>query len=180
MLTWPLSVILRRHARSVRRVRRCQGARVRPRRVSVVTASRSRQAGRPASVRHNDEVIPPDEHEVIRRLRRAGARFAFVHGSRTVDEAGHPDSDLDVAAWWGEHSPQTWDVDMPGETDLVVLDRAPLWLAGRVALYGRLLFDDDQPARIRWQADTRRIWLDERPALLERQREWREAVARGR
>jgi hypothetical protein len=32
-----------------------------------------------------------------------------------------------------------------------------------------------------WQADTRRIWLDERPYLRQRQREWRKAVlARGR
>lgn len=125
-------------------------------------------------------VTPPDEAEVIRRLRDAGARFAFVHGSRTTGQAARPDSDLDLAAWWGEHPPDAWQIDLPGRTDLVVLDQAPLWLAGRVALYGRILFDDDPPARVRWQADTRRIWLDERPALLERQREWREAVARGR
>jgi len=40
-------------------------------------------------------------------------------------------------------------------TDLLILDRAPLWLAGRVALNGVLLFDDDPPAREAWQADTR-------------------------
>jgi uncharacterized protein len=60
---------------------------------------------------------------------------------------------------------------VPDGVDLVVLDHALLWLAGRIALDGRLLFDDDPPARVRWQADTRRIWLDERPYLLERQRE---------
>lgn len=69
---------------------------------------------------------------------------------------------------------------MLDSVDLVVLDRAPLWLAGRIAPPGRLMFDDDPPELVRWQADTRRIWLDERPYLLKRQQEWREAVlARG-
>jgi hypothetical protein len=54
-------------------------------------------------------------------------------------------------------------------------------LAGRIALDGRLLFDDDPPVRVRWQSDTRRSWLDERPYVLERMREWRQAVlAHGR
>lgn len=130
----------------------------------------------------NGTVIrPPDERDVTAALRRAGARFAFVHGSRASGERVRADSDLDVAAWWGGGAPFAWEVTVPDHTDLVVLDRAPLWLAGRIALEGRLLFDDDPPARVRWLADTRRIWLDERPYLLERQREWREAVtARGR
>jgi hypothetical protein len=33
--------------------------------------------------------------------------------------------------------------------DLLVLDDAPLELAGRVAVGGRLLFEDDQVARVR-------------------------------
>ena len=77
--------------------------------------------------------------------------------------------------------PQAWEVGVPDGVDLVVLDRAPLWLAGRIALDGRLLFDDDPPVRVRWQSDTRRSWLDERPYVLERMREWRQAVlAHGR
>src|SRR5688500_14005552 len=93
-------------------------------------------------------------------LRRAGARFAFVHGSRAT---GHeaPGSDLDVAAWWGADAPAPWDVDVPAGIDLLVLDTAPLELAGRVALHGVLLFDDDPPARVRWQAQTRLVYLDE-------------------
>lgn len=120
--------------------------------------------------------IPPEESSVCTALRRAGARFALVHGSRVTEQAARVDSGLDVGAWWGEGAPQPWEVDVPDGVDLVVLDHAPLWLAGRIALEGRLLFDDDPPARVRWQADTRRIWLDERPYLLERQREWRDAV----
>ncbi|MGH3680444.1 MAG: nucleotidyltransferase domain-containing protein [Natronosporangium sp.] len=122
----------------------------------------------------------PDQAEVTSGLRLAGARFAFVHGSRAEGNA-RSDSDLDLAAWWGGDAPHSWEVALPAGVDLVVLDRAPLWLAGRIALAGRLLFDDAPPERVRWQADTRRIWLDERPYLLQRQREWRRAVlARGR
>ncbi len=50
---------------------------------------------------------------------------------------------------------------MPDGVDLLVLDSAPLELAGRVALNGVLLFDDDPAARVRWQAQTRLVYLDE-------------------
>lgn len=120
-----------------------------------------------------------DEGEITETLRGGGARFAFVFGSRTEPGTARESSDLDLAAWWGESAPDPWDVPVPDGVDLVILDSAPLWLAGRVALYGRLLFDDDFPARVAWQGDTRFIYLDELPAMRERQREWREAVARG-
>lgn len=98
-------------------------------------------------------------------LRRAGASFAFVHGSRVTPEAPtRAESDLDVAAWWGREVPRPWgmvDVDAGVGVDLLVLDAAPLELAGRVALRGRLLFDDDPAARVRWQATTRKRYLDE-------------------
>ncbi len=98
--------------------------------------------------------------DVVAQLRQAGARFAFVHGSRARGE-GRPGSDLDVAAWWGSPAPASWDVGVPDRVDLLVLDSAPLELAGRVALHGVLLFDDDPPARVEWQARTRLIYLDE-------------------
>jgi hypothetical protein len=130
-----------------------------------------------AAVRHDDGMIGlPDEDAAAAALRRAAAKFGFVHGSR-AEGGSRPDSDLDVAAWWGEDAPAAFDVELPAKVDLVVLDAVPLWLAGRIALTGRLLFDDDPPARVAWQADTRRVWLDERPYLLARQREWRRAVA---
>lgn len=53
-------------------------------------------------------------------------------------------------------------------------------LAGRIALEGELLFDDDPTARVRWVADTRKIWLDERPRYERAHREFLEAAARGR
>lgn len=102
----------------------------------------------------------PDERAAVAVLRSHGARFAFVHGSRT-DGGGRPESDMDIAAWWGRRPPASWELPMPPGVDLLVLDDAPLELAGRVALRGRLLFDDDPPARVRWQARTRLMYLDE-------------------
>ena len=122
-------------------------------------------------------------------LRTAGARFALVHGSRAGTIPGaraaepatepRPDSDLDVGAWWGTDPPDAWRVGVPDGVDLVVLDTAPLWLAGRVAQHGRLLFDDDPAARVAWQADTRLRYVDEIPAVRQRYRERREKLARG-
>jgi len=54
-------------------------------------------------------------------------------------------------------------VPLPERVDLLVLDTAPLFLSGRVAQWGVLLFDDDPPARVHWQADTRKRYLDEKP-----------------
>lgn len=100
------------------------------------------------------------ETQAAAALRDQGARFAFVYGSR-VEDGGNPGSDLDIAAWWGATPPASWEVNLPDGVDLLVLDEAPLELAGRVALRGRLLFDDDPPARVRWQAQTRLVYLDE-------------------
>ena len=124
-----------------------------------------------------------DESAVTRALRAHGARFAFVHGSRADGTAARLDSDLDVGAWWGTEAPAGWTVDVPARVDLVVLDDAPLWLAGRIAQHGRLLFDDAPPARVRWQADTRLRYLDDLPALTERRRrslrEYADRIRRG-
>lgn len=111
-------------------------------------------------------------------LRAAGARFAFVHGSRTSDTA-RPGSDVDIAAWWGGPAPAPWELKLPDQVDLLVLDGAPLELAGRVALHGRLLLDDDPPARVRWVATTRKIYVDEQPRLAQARRDFLQARARG-
>ncbi len=105
--------------------------------------------------------LSPEVHDaIVAALRGAGARFAFVHGSRARGRA-RADSDIDIAAFWAGPPPAAWNVLLSGDVDLLVLNGAPLELAGRVALEGVLLFDDDPPARVRWQADTRRIFLDE-------------------
>jgi uncharacterized protein len=123
-------------------------------------------------------VVIAQEQPVAEMLRAAGARFAFVHGSR-VRGRPRPDSDLDVGAWWGARPPASWEVDLPIGVDLVVLDSAPLWLVGRIAQEGRLLFDDDPRARVRWQADTRLRYLDEIPAIREHYRQRRTESASG-
>ena len=119
------------------------------------------------------------ERDTADALRAAGAAFALVFGSRARDDH-RATSDLDVAAWWKSASPDAWKVSLPNDVDLVVLNTAPLELAGRVALEGRVLFDDDPPARVHWVADTRKIWLDERPRFEQAHREFLEAAARGR
>lgn len=123
--------------------------------------------------------IEPDLDVVTTRLRAAGAMFALIFGSsaRGDDQLG---SDVDVAAWWASDPPRPWDLDLPAGFDLVVLGDAPLELAGRIALEGRVLFEDDAAARVRWVATTRKIWLDERPRFERAHREFLEASARGR
>jgi len=112
-------------------------------------------------------------------LRAAGASFAFVHGSRAAGTATSS-SDLDVAAWWPSRPPVASDVLFDGPVDLLVLDDAPLELAGRVAMWGELLFDDDPAARVRWIADTRKVYLDELPRMRQYERDLRDALTHGR
>lgn len=120
-----------------------------------------------------------DTDSVIGRLRDAGAVFALVFGSRARGD-DRPDSDLDVAAWWPADPPNSWDIDLPAGVDLVVLNTAPLELAGRISLEGEVLFEDDPAARVTWVATTRKIWLDERPRFERAHRDFLEAAARGR
>lgn len=125
-------------------------------------------------------IVEFDETAVTASLRRAGAAFGYVHGSRANGEQ-LPNSDLDVAAYFGQRVPSPWEVRLPAGVDLLVLDTAPLYLAGRVALAGRLLFDDDPPARVAWEADTRTMYLDERPFIDQMAHEYLGALAeRGR
>jgi len=108
-------------------------------------------------------------------LRNAGARFAYLHGSRVL---GHyrPDSDIDIAAYFGSDPPNAFDILLPPGVDLLVLDHAPLELAGRVAARGQLLFDDDPVSRVRWEATTRKIYFDELPRITRAHREFAASV----
>ena len=114
--------------------------------------------------------------EAVAGLRQAGARFAYLHGSRATGQ-NRDDSDIDVAAYFGGHPPNAFEVLLPPAVDLLVLDSAPLELAGRVAVGGRLLFEDDQVARVRWEAMTRKIYFDELPRINRSHREFAAAVA---
>ena len=122
-----------------------------------------------------DEVL----ETVAAQLRASGAVFGVVFGSVARGEA-RPDSDLDVAGWWGHDAPQSFEVLVPDGVDLLVLDRAPLELAGRVAMEGRVFFDDDPARRVRWFATTRKIYSDELPRIQRSHREFAESLIRGR
>jgi uncharacterized protein len=125
--------------------------------------------------------VPPElQREIVTALREAGASFGLLHGSRAAG-THRADSDVDVAGYWGvPAAPASFEVLLPRDVDLVVLDTAPLEVAGRIALHGVLLFDDDPPARVRWVATTRKIYLDELPRLERSRREFLESVRRGR
>lgn len=104
-----------------------------------------------------------DLADVVSGLRAAGAKFAYLHGSQVAGTAT-AGSDVDVAAWFGAPA-DSWGVAaaLSARVDVLVLDTAPVELAGRVALTGRLLFEVDPAARVAWEATTRKIYLDELP-----------------
>lgn len=110
-------------------------------------------------------------------MQQRGAVFAYLHGSRASGTAGR-DSDADIAAYFDGHPPEAFEVLLPVGVDLMVLNRAPLELAGRVALHGRLLFERNPGARVVWEATTRKIYLDELPRINRAHREFAEAVLR--
>jgi len=65
---------------------------------------------------------------------------------------------------------------LPPGVDLLILDDAPLELAGRVAVGGRLLFEEDKVARVRWEAVSWKIYVDELPRITRSHREFAAAV----
>lgn len=119
-----------------------------------------------------------DLAEACEALRRAGAKFAYLHGSQAWGDA-RPDSDVDVAAYFGDPVPASFDVTMPDGVDLLVLDDAPLEIAGRIALDGQLILEVDQVARVRWESSTRRIYLDEKYRIDRSHREFLESLPHG-
>ncbi len=122
-----------------------------------------------------DDPLEAVTAEAVALLRQAGARFAYLHGSRATGRS-RVDSDIDIAAYFGGHPPHSFDVLLPRGVDLLILDDAPLELAGRVAVGGKLLFEEDQVARVRWEAMTRKIYFDELPRIARSHREFAAAV----
>lgn len=114
----------------------------------------------------------------LETLRVAGARFVYLHGSQASGTA-RLDSDIDLAALFDEPAPPSFAFDLPSGVDLLVLNGAPLEIAGRIALHGRLVLEVDEVARVRWEATTRKIYSDEKYRIDRSHREFREAVARG-
>lgn len=117
--------------------------------------------------------LPVDVDALREVLRRHGVRYAYVFGSQ-VDGTARPDSDVDLAVA-GPVDEWTLRAVVPDVVDLVLLDTAPEVLAGRVASTGVVLFDDDPPARVRWEAHMRKVYADGR----HRRRQYRRAFAAG-
>lgn len=109
------------------------------------------------------------DRDTVEQLRaalvQAGAVFAFLHGSR-ASGTHREDSDVDVAAWFGREV-AAWEIALPVGVDLLVLDDAPLELAGRVANEGILLLDEDPERRVDWQADRAKRYLADEPRRRE-------------
>ncbi|MDO5629737.1 MAG: nucleotidyltransferase domain-containing protein [Mobilicoccus sp.] len=114
----------------------------------------------------------------VEALVDAGARVVFLHGSQATGQAG-PASDIDLAALFDEPAPAPFDIPLPTGVDLLVLNEAPLEVAGRIALHGRVVHESDMFERVDWQARTRKIYLDERPRIERARAEFLEAMSRG-
>ena len=128
---------------------------------------------------HHRFMVSPALDASLAILRGSGAQFAYLHGSQAAGTA-RPDSDIDIAAYFAEPVPASFELDLPPEFDLLMLNGAPLEIAGRIALDGRLLFDDNPTARVRWESQTRKIYSDEKYRIDRSHREFLEAVRRGR
>jgi predicted nucleotidyltransferase len=120
-------------------------------------------------------------------FRRRGVRFAYLFGSRACGRE-RPDSDYDFAvsltpARAADDSTTALWLDLvralrTDHVDLVLLEEADLTLREVVARTGRLIYERDRDARIRFECRTRKEAWDEAPhwavhdaALVRRLRE---------
>lgn len=139
--------------------------------------------------------------DVLERLRQGAAEvfdggpvlFAYLFGSHATGRA-HPRSDVDVAVYLDDEEPRDRYLDLSlrlaGELErtcgvapveaLVVLNQAPITLAGRVLQQRQVIYSRHEPARVRFESLTFRQFHDfERHAEpLRRQR--LQAIARGK
>ena len=125
--------------------------------------AQDRGSGSRAGIRAAQIELPIELDELRRVLRRHGVRFALVHGSHAQGTAGEA-SDVDLGVW----AQPGLDLralagDLPEIVGLVDVRRAPDGLAGRIALTGVVVLDDDPVRRVRWQADTCKRYRDDAP-----------------
>lgn len=118
-------------------------------------------------------------------LGSAGVGFAYLFGSRVTGAAG-PSSDADVAVMprrdlgllEREHLAALLSraLGVP-DVDVIRLDRAPLEIRGRVVTEGRVIYSDDEPARVAFEVRTRSEYFDFLPTLRELQQSYLARVA---
>ena len=96
-----------------------------------VPAPGQRCIGRPVcETRSMDESFEAVTAEAVAVLRQAGARFAYLHGSRAAGR-NRADSDIDIAAYFGGRPPSAFDVLLPpGWTCSSSTTRRSSWQAG--------------------------------------------------
>jgi uncharacterized protein len=98
--------------------------------------------------------------------------FAYLHGSHATGAAG-PRSDVDVAVYLDPQAEvDAWALSLrlAGELErasgvgpieaVVVLNEAPLGLAGRIRDTGTCIYSRDDVARVRWASLTARMYHD--------------------
>ncbi len=95
-------------------------------------------------------------------------QFAYLFGSQARGRAG-PASDVDLAVHLGG-TPASLALHLELvrrvhaatgiETEIVVLDEAPLRLIERVLRDGRLIFSADEPVRVCYESTMRRVCAD--------------------
>lgn len=97
-------------------------------------------------------------------------RFVYLYGSLASGDA-RPDSDIDLAVSLCPGGDLLDDARLHDEfaaalgrddVDLLIVDRAPLWLQFRVVA-GRVLFSRDERARIAFRERVEKAFLDFRP-----------------
>lgn len=105
--------------------------------------------------------LPIDVNTLRDVLRAHDVEFALLFGSRATGTANSR-SDVDVAAH-GAGPLEMWNLraQIPEIVDLIDLSSAPDDLKGRIAMEGLVIMDDDPGVRVRWQAETRKRFLDE-------------------
>lgn len=128
---------------------------------------------------------------LAQRLHEIGVTALYLFGSRATGQQ-HPLSDYDYAVLLPETGHQRGDTlyqelyDLLAECsprtlendvlDIVFLRDVPLELRFHVIRYGRLLFDADPRARLRFEEQTMLLYCDYRPILNEFDRQILHAI----
>lgn len=117
--------------------------------------------------------------------------FAYLFGSRARGDE-RPDSDVDVAIYLDErldaderfrlHLRIGADLEraVGGQVDLIVLNDAPLRLAGRIITERSTVLGHDEPRRVRYEVDLFPQYVDFEHHARQLDRELLEAMAEGR
>jgi tetratricopeptide (TPR) repeat protein len=136
-----------------------------PLHIEVGTKGLNRLLGTPDAPSPGVARVQANLGAIVAVLRRHGALFAF-HDHQPPALSSMPGTDRTIAAWFDPDRPLL-DPSMVGSEIGPVVDRvevlntAPLEAGHRIARTGRLILDDDRPARVAWLADIRMVALDQ-------------------